>query len=91
MNPEEKKLLEHIAKLSEKNNKLLKKMRTSMRIGAIIKIAYWTIIISTAIGAFYYFQPIIDDYTSLYGNIRSNFGSLSHFFTAEDSSTSTMK
>jgi hypothetical protein len=71
MDPESKKLLEDTFRLSEDNNKMLHSMRRSMRVGHIMSLLYWIIIIGVSIGAFYYAQPYIDQMMKLYGNASS--------------------
>lgn len=67
MDSESKKLLENTLHLVEENNKMLHKMRRSMRIARIMSILYWTFIIGTAVGAFYLLQPYMDSLMEAYG------------------------
>jgi hypothetical protein len=71
MDPESKKLLEDTFRLSEDNNKMLHSMRRSMRVGHIMSLLYWIIIIGISVGAFYYAQPYIDQMMKLYGSASS--------------------
>ncbi len=60
MTPEEKSLLLKTHELAEENNKILRSLRRSRRIGIIMTALYWTLIIGLSLGAFYFIQPYID-------------------------------
>ena len=77
MSPEERELLEKSVSLSEENNKMLHAMRRSMRWASIIRGIYWVFIIGSAIGAYYFIQPYLDQIMSAYGGAKSNFDSFS--------------
>ncbi|HBA46133.1 hypothetical protein A2W67_02500 [Candidatus Nomurabacteria bacterium RIFCSPLOWO2_02_40_28] len=68
MDPESKKLLEETFALAEDNNKILHSMRRSMRVQRIMSVLYWAIIIGSAVGAYYFIQPYIDQMMQLYGS-----------------------
>jgi len=74
MDPDEKKILEETLELSKENNKILKKLRTAMQVSRLFKIVYWTIIIGSMLGAYYYFQPLIDNLAGAYEGVTSLFG-----------------
>jgi hypothetical protein len=79
MDPESKKLLEDTFVLAQENNKMLHSLVRSMRISRIVSIIYWVLIIGSAVGAYYFIQPYIDQLMSIYGGAKSNldsFGSL---------------
>jgi TRAP-type C4-dicarboxylate transport system permease small subunit len=69
MSPEERELLKRSISLSEDNNKILHSMRRSMRWGNAMSALYWVLIIGSAIGAFYFIQPYIDEIVKTYGSI----------------------
>lgn len=69
MDFEEKELIRKTFSLAEENNRMLRKMRTSMRVGRIFRILYWIIVIGITIGAFYYIQPYIDQLMGVYSGI----------------------
>lgn len=74
MDFEEKELIKKTFRLAEENNKILRKMRSSMRWSRAFRIVYWVIIIGAAIGAFYYIQPYIDQLVGVYsglGNLQN--------------------
>jgi len=76
MDPESRKLLEHISELAEENNKILRSMRRSQRVSSIIRFVYWAFIIGSAIGAYYFIQPYLVQLMDAYGsasNVLKNF------------------
>lgn len=80
MSEEEKELLKRSVDLAEENNDMLRSIRRSMRLGRIIKIVYWVVILGTAIGAFYFMQPYIDQLSGMYGGAKNNLDTFSSFF-----------
>lgn len=74
MEPNEKKLLEETMELSKENNKILKKLHGAMRLSRAFKVLYWTIIIGSMLGVYYYFQPFIDSLKGSADGIMSLFG-----------------
>ncbi len=71
MDPESKKLLEETLALSQENNKILHGMRRSMRMARLMSIVYWTIVIGSAVGAFYLLQPYLDGVMDAYNAASS--------------------
>lgn len=69
MDFEEKELIKKTFRLAEENNKILRKMRSSMRWGRAFRILYWIIIIGATVGAFYYIQPYIDQLMGVYSGL----------------------
>lgn len=71
--PKEKKLLVRIAALTEENNRLLRKMRTSQIVGRVMTILYWLVILGFGVGLYYIIQPylqeVLDAYNSVQGSI----------------------
>jgi len=66
MDPRDRELLGHIAALSEKNHKMLKRMQSHMRLQRFLTFLYWIIIISTSIGVYYWLQPVLDQLMIVY-------------------------
>ncbi len=60
MTPEERELLNRVAKMTEENNDMLHAIRRSMRWGTIMRTVYWVLIIGSAVGAFWIIQPYLD-------------------------------
>ncbi|KKU67996.1 MAG: hypothetical protein UX89_C0009G0030 [Parcubacteria group bacterium GW2011_GWA2_47_16] len=75
MTPEEKILLERAVHLGEENNKILRGIRRTNRLGFAWKIVYWAIIIGVSYGAYVYIQPYIDilmqEYAKIKGTVNS--------------------
>lgn len=67
MDPDSKRLLE----LVEENNRLLRALHRSMRVGRVLRVIYWILIMGTALGAFYFLQPLIDQLISAYKDASS--------------------
>ena len=76
MSPEERELLNKAVSLAEDNNKILHYMKRSMHVSSIIKFIYWTIIIGSAIGAFYLFQPYINEIKNVFGGVSNELKNL---------------
>ncbi|MFA5889059.1 MAG: hypothetical protein WCW47_02420 [Candidatus Paceibacterota bacterium] len=74
MSPEEKELLKRSVQLAEENNDILRSMRRSMRLGRIMSIIYWAVIIGSAVGALYLVQPYLETLMGIYGGAKSGLG-----------------
>ncbi len=66
MDEEIKKLLESNLSLNKENNEMLKKLVIYQKWNQIYKIAYWVIIILSALGAFYFIQPMLGNLFDIY-------------------------
>jgi hypothetical protein len=71
VDPESKKLLEETFSLAQDNNKILHAMRRSMRWANVMTTIYWLLIIGTAVGAFYFLQPYINQVVKTYGSVSA--------------------
>ncbi len=71
MDPEDKKLLEETYELEKENNQMLRKLRRAQRYAALLRVAYWFIVIGLGVGAFYFIQPYIDAITNFTGETKS--------------------
>ncbi|MFA6520504.1 MAG: hypothetical protein WCT44_02775 [Candidatus Paceibacterota bacterium] len=80
MSQEERELLEKSVALEEDNNKMLRAIRRSMFLGRVMTFVYWALIIGSAIGAYYFVQPYVDQIIGVYGGAKSNVDSVSSFF-----------
>ncbi len=74
MDSETRELLEETLELSKENNKILKKMRNASRWGTAFRVVYWTIILGSMVGAYYFFQPFIDSLVASYEEVLGLFG-----------------
>ncbi len=72
MSPEERELLNESVRLAEDNNKILHSMRRSIRIGHIVSVLYWVLIIGSAVGAYYFIQPYINQIMDIYSGAKNN-------------------
>ena len=72
MDPESKKLLEETFSLAQENNKMLHSIRRSMVLARIMSFMYWVLIIGSAVGAYYFIQPYIEQLIGIYGGAKSN-------------------
>ena len=61
-----KEQLAEVTKLTRQNNKIMRKIERSARIGLIFRTIYWVLIIGSMLGAYYYMQPYIEDINSIY-------------------------
>lgn len=66
MNSEERELLERTLRISEENNKILKGMRRAGRLGTAFRIFYWLVIIGLGFGAYYFIEPYVKHFNSVY-------------------------
>lgn len=80
MNPEERELIEETLAISRENNKILKSIRRSARIGHIMQILYWLIIIGVSVGAYYFIQPYLEQLLSIYGGVQNGVMKVNEFF-----------
>ena len=76
MTPEERQLLIQTHRMTEENNKLLRKMHRSAIWGNIFRFLYWGVIIALSVGAYYFIQPYIEQVPGLYGGIKEDVGSV---------------
>ncbi len=72
MTPEERSLLQSIAKNVEENNQILHAMRRAQRWATVWRAIYWTLIIGSTIGAYWIIQPYINQLLGVYGGAKSN-------------------
>ena len=61
-----KEQLSEVTKLTRQNNKIMRKIQTSMRIGLIFRTLYWMLIIGSMLGAYYYLQPFLENVSGTY-------------------------
>jgi len=79
MDPESKKLLEETLAMTQENNQILKELRRSMRIARVVSILYWVLIVGSAVGAFYFIQPVMDDLMGAYSGAGDTIKQLQQF------------
>jgi hypothetical protein len=66
MDPESKKLLEETFRLSEENNRMLKRIRKVQKWTTLLRVLYALIVVGIAVGAFYYLNPYVDGLLNIY-------------------------
>lgn len=68
--------MQKLLELTEENNQILKKMRSSQKVASVMRAVYWLIIIGVTVGAFYTLQPYLDQLKDIYGgasDVLNNF------------------
>lgn len=75
MQPEEKELLRKSVALEEENNDILRSMQRSMRIQRFLSILYWTFIIGSLFGLYYFIQPYIEQILGVYSGAKEGLDS----------------
>lgn len=73
MDPDDRVLLKETLKLAQENNRLLRKINSSMRWARIMRTLYWVVIIGTMLGAYYLLQPVIESARGTYQNLQTSF------------------
>ena len=58
-----------LEKLVKDNNKILHGLQRNMRVGALLRIIYWAIIIGSMLGLYYYLQPFIAPFVETYNEL----------------------
>jgi hypothetical protein len=75
MNPEEKALLERVAKLAEDNNRMLRNVESRARRAAVYGFMKLIIVIAPLVIGYYYLQPYLEqaqDTLGVYQNLLGN-------------------
>ncbi len=62
--------------MAEDNNKILHSMRRSQRWASVARGMYWLLIIGSAVGAYYFIQPYVDQLMGVYGGASSTLNGL---------------
>lgn len=55
---------ERLLKLTEDNNKILRKMRRDQIVARWLKVFYWLILIGALFGAYYFLQPYVSSFNN---------------------------
>jgi hypothetical protein len=72
MDAETKKLLQENIEISKENNQLLKKMVRNQRWTNVYRVVYWSIIILSSVGAYYFIQPFLGNLLNIYSGGTPN-------------------
>jgi hypothetical protein len=70
MTPEERALLRKTADLTKENNEILLKLRRAQVWSRALRIAYWVLIISASLGAYYLIQPYVEQLAEAYSGLQ---------------------
>ena len=73
----DKDKLDEILTLTRENNEIIKKMRRLQKIQNTFRIVYWIIIVAVALGAYYFFQPMLDSFFREFDSIKQLINNLS--------------
>lgn len=66
---EDSKKLDRILALCEENNQYIRKVRNTQKTSQMWKAIYWVIIITFAVGGFYFLKPYLNTLTNIYSSI----------------------
>ena len=80
MDPESKEQLAQTLRLAEENNRMIRKMKRTLDWSRAMRFIYWIFIIGTALGAYYFVQPYVDQVKDLYGGAKSNIDNINSIF-----------
>ncbi len=78
MDQETKELLRESIEISKENNEMLKKMVRAQKWTNIYRVVYWSIIIFSSVGAYYFIQPYLSSMVNLYTNGVSDISNISN-------------
>ena len=74
-----KKILQENTKIARENHRLLKKIYRSIKWAGFFRMIYWTILFGSAVGAYYFIQPLIDTAQNSFNSIKSGFSAIQDF------------
>lgn len=66
--------------LAAENNKILRSLKRSMVWARVVHAVYWALIIGSAVGAYYFIQPYIDQVIGIYGGTKSGLDGVNSLF-----------
>ncbi|MCK5096331.1 MAG: hypothetical protein KAR24_03185 [Candidatus Pacebacteria bacterium] len=61
--------VEKLEKLVKDNNKILHRIQRHMRVGALLRVVYWVVIIGSMLGLYYYLQPFVAPFVETYNEL----------------------
>jgi hypothetical protein len=80
MDNDTKQLLVENLDIAKENNLMLKKLVRAQKWAVIYRVVYWSIIILSSLGAYYFIQPFLSNLVNVYtGGVSgvTNFGDIS--------------
>ena len=66
MDPETKQLLRENLEIAKENNLMLSKMVRNQKWTNIYRVVYWSVIILSSVGAYYFIQPFLGNLVNVY-------------------------
>ncbi len=69
MDQEDKNILKKLVKLEEDNNRILHILLRAYRFNVAFQVLKWVIIIGSAIGLYYFFQPVLQQFLEVYAGL----------------------
>ena len=72
MEPEERQMLERLLRLSESNNRILRRLHRYHLIGRFIHLFYWLVILGVSIAIYFFIKPYLNNLTALLDLIGHN-------------------
>lgn len=76
MDPKDKDLLNRTFEYARENNKILNKMRSSMRRNSLLKVLFWILVIIGTIWLYYYLEPYLSSLKEALNELKSSFESI---------------
>ena len=68
--------LDRMLKLTEENNKMLRSMHRSQTVSNIFRLLYWTLIIASIAGAYYFIKPMLTSFSGSGGSVLEQVNAL---------------
>ncbi len=81
MTPEEHRMLVEIRDMVIENNKAVKSLERTNRVGIALKAVYWLVILGASFGAYYFIQPYVDMLKGSITQVEQNPGKVADAFT----------
>ena len=76
MNPEEKQMLEETLELSQENNKMLKHIRRSQKMAAVMRIFYWVLVLVISYGAYTFAEPYVNQMINIFQSSQTELNNI---------------
>ncbi|PIQ35556.1 MAG: hypothetical protein COV32_02355 [Candidatus Yonathbacteria bacterium CG10_big_fil_rev_8_21_14_0_10_43_136] len=74
--------IDELLEIARENNKILRGMRRSQHWSSLFRLVYWTTILGSIFGVYYYFQPTIQKYMKTF---QTSIGIIQNFEKAAGS------
>ncbi len=60
-------MLERTLKLSEENNKIIRRVRRTQNVASLMRTLYWVVIIAIGVASYYFVSPYIEEAQNFVG------------------------